>query len=131
MFGLLLEDGRRVVLKAHQPRQSFGFLRAVVETQTYLAGEGFPCPRPVIPPAPIGNGFATVETFVEEGDFADAHQPLIRAAIAKGLARLIELTRVLERQPALRESWSLWDADGLWPLTAHSGGADRPPRLER
>ncbi len=120
VFGLLLEDGRRVVLKALQPRQSAAFLRAVFETQTYLADERFPCPRPVIPPAPIGNGFATVEAFVEEGYYADAHQPPIRAAIAKALARLIELTQPLAKQSALSESWSLWDADGLWPPAAHS-----------
>lgn len=120
VFGLELEDGRRVVLKAHQPRQRVEFLRVVFETQSHLANQGFPCPRPVIPPTPIGNGFASVEELVEEGFFADAHQPFIREAIARALARLIELTRPFGKRPALRESWSLWDADGLWPPTAHS-----------
>lgn len=32
VVGLELEDGRRVVLKAHQARQSIAFLRAVCDT---------------------------------------------------------------------------------------------------
>lgn len=120
VFGLDLEDGRQVVLKAHQPRQSVDFLRVVFETESYLADQGFPCPRPVIAPAPIGNGFASVEELVEDGFFADAHNPHIQEAMARVLARLVELTRPLGKPPALRKAWSLWEGDGLWPPTAHS-----------
>ena len=120
VVGLELEDGRRVVVKAHQPRQRIEFLRTVFETQQYLADQEFPCPRPVIPPTPMGEGFATVEELVEVGFFADPHQPFIREAIAKALARLVELTRPLGAPPALRHAWSLRDGEGLWPPTAHS-----------
>lgn len=120
VLGLELEDTRRVVVKAHQPRQRIEFLRTVFETQRHLTAEGFPCPAPVIPPAPMGAGFATVEEFVGDGFFADPHNPHIYEAMAKGLARLVELTRPLGAPPSLRQAWSLWDAEGLWPETAHS-----------
>lgn len=120
VFGLDLGDGRQVVLKAHQPRQNVEFLRVVFETQSYLAEQGFPCPRPVIQPASLGNGFASVEELVEEGFFADAHNPHIQEAMAHALARLVELTRPLGKPSALCNAWSLWEGDGLWPPTAHS-----------
>jgi len=60
--GLALLDGRRVVVKAHQPRQSVEVLQTVYETQRYLVDQDFPCPAPIIPPTPIGEGFATTET---------------------------------------------------------------------
>lgn len=120
VLGLELEDGRRVVLKAHQPRQSVEFLRVVFDAQSYLADRGFPCPHPVITPAPLGNGFASVEEWVEEGFFADAHNPFIREAMGHALASLIELTRPLGSPSGLRKAWSLWEGDRLWPPTAHS-----------
>ena len=120
VFGVELEDGRRVVVKAHQPRQSIEFLRVVYETQTRLAQLRFPCPRPLVEPAQLGNGFATVEEWIEDGIFADAHNPTIRAAMAQALARLIDLTRPLGQRPGLRNAWSLWDGDDLWPADAHS-----------
>jgi Ser/Thr protein kinase RdoA (MazF antagonist) len=120
VFGVELEDGRRVVVKAHQPRQSSEFLRVVYETQTRLAQLRFPCPRPLAEPAPLGNGFATVEEWIEDGVFVDAHDPTIRAAMGQALARLIELTRPLGQPPGLRNAWSLWEGDDLWPADAHS-----------
>lgn len=120
VFGLELESSQRVVVKAHQPRQSAAFLRCVFETQRQLATAGFPCPRPVAPPAPIGSGFATVEEWVENGAFADARSPVVRDAMAQALAHLLELTRPLGRPAGLRDAWSLWEGDGVWPPTAHS-----------
>lgn len=120
VFDLELANGRRVVLKAHQPRQNVEFLGAVFEIQRSLADQGFPCPRPVIAPAPIGNGYATVEELVEEGSFADTRRPDIRKTIATALARVIALTTPLGSPLALRETWSLWEGDGVWPSTAHS-----------
>lgn len=74
----------------------------------------------MIHPAAIANGFATVDELVDDGSFADPHQPHIRRVMARGLARLAELTRPLGQPRALRHSWSLWDGDGLWPPSAHS-----------
>lgn len=120
VFGVELEDGRRVVVKAHQPRQSVEFLQVVFETQRHLAQRRFPCPRPLAPPAPLGKGFATVEECIEDGFFADAHNPTVREAMAQALARLTELTRLLGQPAGLRNAWSLWKSGDPWPPTAHS-----------
>lgn len=119
-FGLELDDGRRVVVKAHQPRQSSDYLTAAARVQQQLAAVGFPCPTPLAGPAPLGDGLATVEELVDAGEFRDAHEPPVRRELARLLARLVELTSTLEPPPALAKTWSLWRADGLWPVTAHS-----------
>lgn len=118
--GVELEDGRRVVVKAHQPRQSREFLQVVFQAQKHLADQGFPCPRPLTEPRPLGKGFARIEKLVETGGFADAHVSSIRKAMALALLRLLELTRPLGKPQALRKAWSLWEGDGVWPPTAHS-----------
>jgi hypothetical protein len=118
--GVELVDGRRVVIKAHQPQQPLEVLKTVFVTQCYLADQGFPCPRPLIPPAPIGNGFATVEEFRDDGSFANPHEPAIRDAMAGGLARLLGLTRPLGAPASLRGAWGMWSSEELWPGTAHS-----------
>jgi Phosphotransferase enzyme family len=120
VFGLALDDGRRVVVKAHQPSVSVEFLGTVVATQTLLADEGFPCPRPLLVPAQIGSGFATVEELIEDGSFADPHEPRIRRSIARALARQIELARPHGQSEALGAAWSLFGTSDLWPDAAHS-----------
>jgi hypothetical protein len=62
--GVRLNDGREVVIKAHQPRWKKEFLAAVARVQLHLADAGFPCARPVLGPEPIGAGHALVEQFV-------------------------------------------------------------------
>src|SRR5580704_6002352 len=46
VHGLVLDDGRRVVLKAHQPDVDREKLRAVQRVTLHLAEAGFPAPRP-------------------------------------------------------------------------------------
>src|SRR5574341_1141640 len=50
VFGLELDDGRRLVLKGHQPDVPAGYLAAVVSITRRLAESGFPCPRPLAGP---------------------------------------------------------------------------------
>ena len=52
VFGLELEDGRRVVVKAHQPDYPAGYLGAIQRVTRHLASRGFPCPVPVLDPMP-------------------------------------------------------------------------------
>ena len=90
-FGLRLGDARRVVLKAHRPDRDPDFLACVLRVQLHLSDRGFPCPRPVLGPAPFGAGLANVDRLVDAGEFADAHEPRIRREMARALARLIDL----------------------------------------
>jgi hypothetical protein len=116
VFGLRLQDGRRIVVKVHPPEQPYDFLAAVYRVQSHLAEHGFPCPRPIAGPASLVYGHATVEELVDVGNYADAHDPAIRYTMAETLLRLVDLTRdftdiaglqpgILTRQPG----------DALWP----------------
>ena len=66
VFGCVLDDGRRVVVKAYQPRWTPTFLAAVRRVQQHLHTAGFPCPG-VIGDVTIVDG----TTFVAESELAD------------------------------------------------------------
>jgi len=112
--GVELEDGRRLVVKAHRPNVRAAFLEASTGVQRALADAGFPAPRPLGQPRPLGNGTATVEELVDDGDRRDAHDPAIRAAMARALARLVELARPFVALEGL-DGGLLEAPVGLWP----------------
>ena len=56
--GLRLADGRGVVVKARAPSPR---LLGCLRVQAALAAAGFPCPRPLAGPAPLGGLAATAE----------------------------------------------------------------------
>ncbi len=59
--GVRLTDGRRVVVKARTSTWTLPFLDAVYRVQSYLVAHGFPCPRPLLQPAPLGQGIIVAE----------------------------------------------------------------------
>ena len=107
--GFRLEDGRGVVVKVHQPNVSAAYLQSVHTVQGALADAGFPAPRPLGRPRPLARGYATVEELLDRGDRRDGHDAAVRGAMARALARLIELAPdvagidggILERTAAL------------------------------
>jgi hypothetical protein len=112
VHGVLLRDRRRVVVKAYRRGIDLRHLAAVQRVQARLADGGFAAPRPVLAPAPLVHGIAIIETLLDRGDWADAHDPAVRRAVAAGLARLVERTRPLVGLPGLvswREAY-----DRLW-----------------
>ncbi|GAC1379754.1 MAG: hypothetical protein NVSMB33_05200 [Ktedonobacteraceae bacterium] len=118
VFGLRLYDGRRIVIKAHNPRRSTDFLTAVVRVQRYLVEHDYPCPRPLLDPRPFAGSYAVVEELIDEGIYTDAHDPVIRRSLAEMLAWLLKLTCDPERIPGLRPS-ALdlhLPPDVLWPV---------------
>lgn len=120
VVGVRLDDGRRVVVKAHQPRESRATLEAVHDAQRGLFLAGFPCPEPLLGPTALGRGFGTIETMVDAGDFQDTHDPTRRRLIAQALARHLELIAPHGRPAALTGGWNLYGGDALWPRMAHS-----------
>ena len=100
VHGVELEDGRRVVIKTRPPLQTnpgvpLGRqeLEGVIAVMHKLADSGFPCPRPLLSPNPMGHGIATVEEMIEEGELGDGLDPRCRRMIATGLARVFALLR--------------------------------------
>jgi hypothetical protein len=78
--GICLEDGRRVVVKVHQPSHSLDFLQAVVLVQRYLIDRGYPCTKPLLNPRPLAHGLATTEELVDEGVYRQAQEIRLRGA---------------------------------------------------
>jgi hypothetical protein len=120
VFGLILGDGRRVVVKVHQPRETFARLQVIREVQDELFEAGLPCPQPLLGPVVLGNGHATVEALLDIGELRDTHDPRCRRLIAEALAWHLELTSARPVPAALAGGWSLLDGDRLWPTRAHS-----------
>ena len=112
VHGLRLEDGRRVVVKAHRAGVDTEHLAAVQTAQSRLAAAGFPAPLPILPQTRLGSGVAVVETLLDEGGRADAHEPAVRRLTAGTLARLVELCRPLRGLAGLESSRVV--AERLW-----------------
>jgi len=116
VFGLRLGDGREVVIKAHQPNEPLDYLNAVHTVCCHLSESGFPCPRPLLAPRPLGLGHGTVEELRADGDWADAHDPAVRRRMAELLAILIELGRDVVDLRGLRPGLlSRVEEERIWP----------------
>lgn len=119
VHGLVLQDGRRVVLKAHQPTMPLAHLRAVQRIVRHLRDHGFPAPRPLVDVAPLGHGHAWVEEMLDRGDWEDPHRPEVRRAMAEALAGIVRLcapfvdteTSGLRSEPLHRGSDDRWSTD--------------------
>jgi hypothetical protein len=101
VHGVVLGDGREVVVKAKPPAASNpelpldrASLEAIVAAQRALHASGFPCPCPLLGPVPFGAGLATVETYLPTGD------PAPRSMLARGLVAHMRL--LTDRPAALR-----------------------------
>jgi len=104
VIGLHTADGRIVVMKAYQPRWETAFLVGVQRTQRALAESGYPCAIPLAGPAPLGHGWATVESHFPDPGQTGPVQPRLLGASANALADLVHTVRGippdgLERHP--------------------------------
>lgn len=119
--GMRLLDGRRIVIKVHQPSHTLEFLQAVVRVQRYLLAHGYPCTKPLLDPKPLAFGLATTEELVDEGEYRQADDPAVRRSMAEMLAWLIRLGEKPETLPGMQ--LALFDrrlpAGVIWP-TPHS-----------
>lgn len=115
-----LSDDRRVVIKAHQPRETRERLQAVHDIQAELFNAGLPCPQPLVGPVPLVNGHATAQALLDHGEFRDTHDPACRRLIAETLAWHLTITGSEAPPGALAGGWSLTERDQLWPTHAHA-----------
>jgi hypothetical protein len=117
--GIVLEDGRSVVIKAHQPGRSREFLAEVVRIQSYLAERCIFATKVIAGPLPLGRGYAVVEAFTDIGSRADAHDPEIRNALAAGLHAIVRACDRFVETTSLGPNLLASSSDALWP-TPHS-----------
>jgi hypothetical protein len=117
--GVVLQDGRSIVIKSHQPDRSREFLAEVVRVQSYLAERRIFATKVIAGPIPIGRGYAVAEEFAEIGGKADAHRPEIRSAIAAGLHAIVQACDPLVDGTSLGPGVLGSPGNALWP-TPHS-----------
>jgi hypothetical protein len=111
VHGVVLDDRRRVVVKAFRPGTPVARLEAGQTVQRKLWADGFPCPEPLVAPAPLGQGVGTAETMLASGAFANPHLDDIRTAMASALAGLVATCRPFAALEALAGE----PRNGLWP----------------
>lgn len=113
--GVLLSDGRAVVLKVHRWRASLGRLTAVQMVQEHLARGDLAAPRPLLAPEMLGTSVVTVEV-MRRGERADGHHPSIRRTIAEHLCAFVRAARPLRGLTDLGEA-ALFEPQrsSLWP----------------
>jgi Phosphotransferase enzyme family len=133
-----LADGRRVVIKAHQPDWSRARLEEIVRLQRWLADRGLLAPMVLAGPSPLGHGLAVVEEYVDRGTWCDAREPAIRRALATSLHVVIEALRPRAGSSMLpSQLLTSPPAGALWPpphsrlfdFEATRAGADDIERL--
>jgi hypothetical protein len=113
--GVVLEDGRSIVIKAHQPDRSREFLTEVVRVQSYLWQRRVFATEVIAGPLPIGRGHAVVEAFADIGSKADAHRPEIRGALAAGLHTIVQACDPLVDSTSLGPGVLGSAGNALWP----------------
>lgn len=89
VFVLDLDDGRRVVLKAHTADTAG--LSAAYRIQHQLAGAAYPCAPVVSAPRPWPDRAAAIMGYLDAPPADDPHAPSTRRALAEGLALITEL----------------------------------------
>jgi hypothetical protein len=115
VIGARLADGRETVVKI---RSAAPRIAACTEVQRRLFESGYPCPRPLAGPTPLGEYEATAESHISGGtmlpDSGRSAQPF-----AAALARLVCLAPQPEHLPSLAPApaWAAWNHDQgqLWP----------------
>lgn len=115
VIGTRLADGREVVVRV---RPAAPRITACTEVQHLLFDSGYPCPRPLAGPAPLGKSEATAESHIAGGvllpDSGRTAQPF-----AAALAHLVDLAPPPGQMPSLAPAppWAAWNHSqgGLWP----------------
>lgn len=116
--GVVVADGREVVVKSHQPATSAAQLRELIRVRAHLGGLG--SPTVLAGPAPIGRGHAVIEVLVDRGAWADPHDPAVRRMLARGLHAIVDACRPLAAASTLEPMLlGTLPPDRLWP-TPHS-----------
>jgi len=135
VHGVLLEDGRRVVVKVDRASADRDHMLAVQRVQTHLSAANFPTPRPLLGPTPLAHGVAVVESLLDDGSWANPHDPTVRGEMAATLAELIALCRPLASLEGLRSmrdgARRLWAQphDRRFDFSGTSQGAEWIDRL--
>jgi hypothetical protein len=114
--GLRLENGQRVVVKAHPPATSSAHLREVLRLQSIVGSKLHLAPEVLAGPELLGRGYAVVEGLVDRGSIRDGHDEAVRTGLAQSLHAIVDCLQPEYESSALPYSL-LFDRprDRLWP----------------
>jgi hypothetical protein len=118
VWGVVLGDGRPVVVKAHRQPVDVVALRAARDAQSILAAAGYPCPRPLSGPDEVDGRVLTAEVLLADGAAPDGRDPAHRRLLADGLVAHIDVLRGhpdLLGRAGVGPSWCRYH-DGPWPV---------------
>jgi Ser/Thr protein kinase RdoA (MazF antagonist) len=114
--GVLVDDGREVVVRAYQPSVTARFVRGVVRAQTHVHAAGFPAPEPLSGPVQLPWGLGRAEALV--ADPGMRYPPASAMAVsAAGLAQLVTLLEEVDAEGL--DEHPMLHVEGLYP-TPHS-----------
>jgi hypothetical protein len=109
LFGVVREDGVRITIKLHKRFQDDVYFADMQQLQSALAAAGFAAPRP------LGRRqTATLEEWLDDGEFRDGHEPKVRQAMARELVRFHELAEASGVRP--RRPFFPYGDEALWPV---------------
>lgn len=117
VWGVELQDGRAVVIKAHRTPVDLEAAQATIDAQHMLAAAGFPCPVPLAGPDEVDGRVLTAETLIT-GARPNGRQPAARRLLADGLAQHIKILAAhpdLTRRAGAGPSWCRYQG-GPWPV---------------
>lgn len=124
LFGVRRRDGSRVAIKVNKLFTDEGYFAEVQQLQATLADSGYPAPRPV---GRIGT--VTIDEWLDDGEYRNAHEPDVRRAMARELVRFHRLateTGLRPRRAFLRPEGALWPKphNALFDFEATTAGAE-------
>jgi hypothetical protein len=121
--GVVLDDGREIVVRAYQQSASTVFIDGVVRVQSHLASAGFPCATPLGAPVVVDGVHGRAESMISDPG-SRRFDSWEMALSADGLARLVGLAAGLDPAGLEVHPMGLPD-DELYP-TPHSPLFDFP-----
>jgi hypothetical protein len=124
LFGVLRRDGSRVAIKVNKLFTDERYFDEVQRLQAKLADAGYPAPRPV-----RRVGTVTIDEWLDDGEYRNAHEPDVRRAMARELVRFHRLateTGLRPRREFLRPEGALWPKphNALFDFEATASGAE-------
>ncbi|HVK44607.1 MAG TPA: hypothetical protein VM429_06850, partial [Micropruina sp.] len=93
VWGVVLRDGRQVVIKAFRTPADVAAIAAANEAKSVLVAFGYPCAQTLSGLDEVDGRLLTAEAMLTGGVVPDGLDPAVRRLLAAGLAQHIELLR--------------------------------------
>lgn len=114
VFGFLLKNEKKVILKVYSPKLLLTYLKEMNRIQDIFYQEKFPAPQVLSPIFAFGNTHAGLYQLID-GNTEDAHQPIIRSELANYLAEFVRIVITYKISP-MENFFQQAACKRLWPI---------------